>query len=480
MKMASRESTLTLKLIDDISKPARTVEQALKQAETQVKEIAAAMGDGVPASDRLIGSLNKLGASKSDIEAVARAWQDYTKVQGLAAESSSWTSEQATAVRNWESQTISSVRAVLRERQAETTAMRRQAEEQATILREQGRAQKEAATQRREMARGVATGVGGGIVGAIVGGEALAAIREAAGLGFTVDQRLSQLKSMGVTDDQIAASRAQFREFSKQHPGMLEQDWLKVRGEASTIAPGDESEMTRLGATYKLAARNSGLSTDENDFKNIMRTMDEMGLRTPEQREKFINDMLKVQQKFGGTVTTGAYLSSVQNLRSAKFALGDDFMTKFFPTLVQATGEQGGTEIMTAFSNYIGGHMQHSELKKLAASGFVDNKDLDFLKNGEIKGTKPGAKLFEEDIFEKNPFQWANDFHDTYMKRRGSTEESFDKLVASMPRNMGALTRSSRTTASGMSETPRTISKWAWVLPATTSWPKTLRRASML
>jgi hypothetical protein len=123
----------------------------------------------------------------------------------------------------------------------------------------------------------------------------------------------------------------------------------------------------------------------------------------------------------------------------AKFALGDDFLTKYWPTLLQATGEQGGTEVMTAFNNLIGGHMQHSELKKLAADGFVDSKDLDYTKTGEIKGTKPGAKMFEESLFEKNPFQWANDFHDTYMKRKGSTDESFDKLVMSMPRNMGAL-----------------------------------------
>ncbi len=52
---------------------------------------------------------------------------------------------------------------------------------------------------------------------------------------------------------------------------------------------------------------------------------------------------------------------------------------------------------------------------------------------------KPGAKLFEEEQFEKNPFKWSNDFHAEFMKRAGATEEEFEKLVMSMPRNMGAM-----------------------------------------
>jgi hypothetical protein len=317
-------------------------------------------------------------------------------------------------------------------------AMRKGAAEQATIQREAATRQKEAAAQRRELQSGIGAGVGG-IGGMIVGGATLEGIKEAAGLGATVDSRIAQLKSMGVSGAQIEASRAQFREFSKTHAGILEQDWLKARGEASTVAPGDEAEMTELAARYRTAARASGTPLGENDFLATMRAMDEMGIRTPEKREEFLNNMLKMQQKFQGTVTPETYLSAVQNLRSAKFSLDDDFIKNYFPTLIQATGEQGGTEVMTAFNNYIGGHMQHSELKKLAAAGFARNEDLDFLKNGEIKGLKPGAKLFEESTFEKNPFQWSNDFHAEFMKRQGATEEEFEKLVMSMPRNMGAM-----------------------------------------
>jgi hypothetical protein len=440
-----RRAQLTVSLIDDVSAGARSVEAALAQSEARIKELSAAMGEA-GGSDRLLQSLNKLGATKSDVESVARAFVDYTKSAGLAGDASQWTKEAAAGVRAWENQTISSVRAVIAERRAETTALRNAAAEQAQILqrqateqREQVRAQKEAATQRRELARGVAGGIGGGIVGAIVGGEALEAIKESLGLGMTLDQRVAQLRGMGLTPDQINASRAQFREYSKTHAGVSEAEWLKARGEASTIAPGDEAEMTELSATYRGAARNTGVSVGEGDFKSIMRTMDLMGVKTAEERRKFLDEMLKIQQKYQGTVTPETYLSAVQNLRSAKFALSPEFMTKYFPTLLAAAGEQGGTEVMTAFNNYIGGHMTHSELQKLAADGFVNDSDLVRTKTGAIVGTKPGSKMFEEGTFEKNPYQWSLDFHDAYMKRQGSTEESFDKLVMSMPRNMGAM-----------------------------------------
>jgi hypothetical protein len=222
--MANKVSSLTVQLIDDVSRPARSVEQAMSDAEKKVRAAAAAMGENSGATDRLVTSLAKLEGSKTDIEAVSRAWVDYTKVQGLAKDTTEWTKTQASDVRRWESQTVSALRAVMKERDAETAAMRRTVAEQKAIMKRQV---EEQATQRRELARGVAGvagGVGGGIAGAIVGGEVLEAIKKSAEAGITTDQRIAQLRAMGLTPDQINASRAEFREFSKQHSFRLNQE----------------------------------------------------------------------------------------------------------------------------------------------------------------------------------------------------------------------------------------------------------------
>lgn len=94
---------------------------------------------------------------------------------------------------------------------------------------------------------------------------------------------------------------------------------------------------------------------------------------------------------------------------------------------------------MTAFNNWVGGHMSHAELKAMAAAGFVDPKDLMYNKVGDVKGVKPGAHMYESDLFKSNIAEWSWDFHNTYMSRKGATESKFDDLVATMPRNMAAL-----------------------------------------
>jgi hypothetical protein len=63
--MASRESVLTVSLVDGVSARARSVERALADAEKQIKGVAEAMAD-TGASDRLVGQLARLGASAAD------------------------------------------------------------------------------------------------------------------------------------------------------------------------------------------------------------------------------------------------------------------------------------------------------------------------------------------------------------------------------------------------------------------------------
>jgi hypothetical protein len=104
-------STLSLKLFDDVSKPARSVSQALRDAERAVQDVAKGLAN-TGATDRFVSSLSKIKVGAKDINTVAQAWKDYSKSAGLAANSADWTKAQASSVRQWESQTISALRKV--------------------------------------------------------------------------------------------------------------------------------------------------------------------------------------------------------------------------------------------------------------------------------------------------------------------------------------------------------------------------------
>ena len=293
--------------------------------------------------------------------------------------------------------------------------------------------QKTAARRTRE--GGGIGGMAGGLlplIGAAAGVKAIEA-------GASPQNEIARLKAAGATDSQIAQAHSDFLDFSKTHSGVLEADYLAGFKDARVIAPGEQFEMARLGATYRAAARNSGLSTSDNDVGNVLRIMDELGLKSNPEREDFLNNFLKSQQAFGSQISTETALAAYRNAKQSIYDWSPEFRNKYFPTLLQSSGQQGGTEMMTALNNYVGQHMQQSELRALAAAGFVQNKDLIYNKVGDVKGLKPGAQLFEQDLFKKNIAQWAWDFHDTYMKRKGSTEDSFGNLIDRMPRNMAAL-----------------------------------------
>ena len=339
----NRTSSLTISVIDEATKTAREIGEALQQTEQKVKAIAAEMGEGSGASDRFVQSLSRLKLGADDIKIIANEWKNYTTAAGIAGtETSALTRDQVAGIRNWESATLGSIRAVIKERNAETAGLRRaaaeqteiltkQASEQATIQREAARAQKES----RHLAAGIAGGVGGGILGAVVGGETLQAIREAAGQGFTVDDRIAQLRNTGtVSDADIEKSRAQYREFSKTHAGVSEADWLAARKDAATTAPDDTDLLTELSARYRSALRNSHLPVGEHDITSANRIMDEMALKTPAQREHFMDQLVKMQQRFGDTVPIGTYLSAIQNSKSAKFGWSQEFTDKYLPTLI--------------------------------------------------------------------------------------------------------------------------------------------------
>lgn len=286
-------------------------------------------------------------------------------------------------------------------------------------------------------------GAGGGRFGAIgdtlpfAGPRILSETGKAAMAGATVQETIAALVAAGDTADDIAKARADFRDFSKTHAGVLESDYLTGYKDARVIAPGEKFDMAKLGATYRVALRNSGMSTSDSDVGNVMRIMDELGLKSMGEREGFLDNFTKVQQAFGSQISTETALSSYRNAKQSVYDWSPEFRDRLFPTLLQSAGQQGGTEMMTALNNYIGGHMQASELKALIGAGFANNKDLTWDHNHPV--LRPGAKLFEADLFKSNIAQWAWDFHSHFMGRKGATEGKFDDLIAKMPRNMAAL-----------------------------------------
>lgn len=186
--MANLTSALTVKLIDDVSKPARSVSQALEEAAKRAQAVAKGMA-GASATDKFVTSLSRLKLSAKDIEAVSKAWKEYSASAKLAANSAQWTKEQLAGVKRWESTTISALKTVQRE--------------QASFARASARAAKSAGgggAYGEMSGRQLAAAIAGGYIAhktAEFAKESLETYRE-----FDRERRYAQVV-MGLNDEQM-------------------------------------------------------------------------------------------------------------------------------------------------------------------------------------------------------------------------------------------------------------------------------------
>lgn len=229
--MGNLTSSLTVKLIDDVTGPAHKVANALKEAEARARAMGKALEKGV--SPQFAKGLEKAGLSAPKIEAAADAWRDYAKSIGLSGDRSKWRREDITKMRAWEQTHVDALRNVRREtealtaqrQRAETTALagaqsraariaqRSAAEEAPAIRRAPSSRERVSSRVRGALPTG---GLGGGVVGGLVGGytaidgykKAAAFDRRLTMIGQTADATRPQIDALGAALFDLARTTA--------------------------------------------------------------------------------------------------------------------------------------------------------------------------------------------------------------------------------------------------------------------------------
>ena len=313
-----------------------------------------------------------------------------------------------------------------RETSAATRAMSRQGDEAVASARK---------IKKERESKGGLVGMGGGLVGTLLGFEAAELGVKGIEAGATLDQALAKLRTTGVPAADIDQARAGYQDFAKTNVGMTEAEYLTKFGEARTMS-SDPLKTTREMAQLSLALR--GFDTTPDEVRSFVKSMDELNL-PPAEQEKLLDRFAKVKQLYGANITGETYLAAQRRSSMAAYGWDEKFRENYFPFMLQSLGVTSGNDMMTAYSNYVGGHMQHSELKNLVKYGFVNPKDLLYNKTGDIKGLRPGAHVWEEDVMKANPAQFAWDMHQKFMSHKGATEDQFSSFVATLPRAMGAM-----------------------------------------
>lgn len=448
--MANRESTLTVSLIDEISKPALRVEEALKAAEIQVKSIAAAMGES-GASDRLVGQLAKIGASAEDVRAVAAAFVDYSHAAGLAANSADWTVEQARAVRSWETSTIQSVRNVLKERTAESLAMRNLMrdqnaqletdiaaqvkivqegqEKQALAIREGVKAQELAQRRQGEGRRRFAEHIG--MAGIIAGPALMEGAKKSLEDGAEVLRAQVQMTKAGIPKTEIDAALAQAIDLAGKYPILKIADILENYKEVRSVLgkPGDTPGLMDTVA----ATRASLMGVDKtgglaSGIQFAAKGAEILGMtKDPEEFKKFMDSFVKAEQVMGSTITPEGIYEFAKYAKSAGATLSDRFkFTTGFSLAQELGGATTGTSIDQFVKQLVGGFQgsQHAAAKEFVHLGLANADDFEETSTGEIKGFKAGHHLATAKLAQTDPDKWVWDVLIPAMQKAGITDQS--------------------------------------------------------
>ncbi len=401
-----KNAALKISLIDDVSKPARTVAQALKDAEGRVRDIAKAMAN-TGASDRLQKSLSSLKLSAKDVEAVSAAWKDYSRSAALGTDSTKWTKEQVASVRSWETQTIRSLRDVKREQQA--------------FFKAQAVAEQQAAAARRarpglfsRTANNLTNGFLGSAAVMAAGGGAMHATRESIAAGAEVQAERVRMAAAGIGAPEIEAAQSQavalVAQYRNIHLAHAMETYKELRSvllnpkEAPEMLPAAVAAKSAMNAIDKTGEMASGLQF-------AVKGAEVMGLaQDPERFRKYLDAFIRAQQVMGKTITPEQQYDMAKYMRASGASLSDRFKTT---TAVSLGQELGGSSTGKAIDQFIkqmvGGFQgqQHAAAKEFVALGLASKDDFETTKNGEIKGMKHGHKVKGADLAATDPDKWV-------------------------------------------------------------------------
>jgi hypothetical protein len=408
--MASRVSTLTVRLIDDVTRPARSVAQALKDAERAAKDVAKGMA-GTGATPRLVSDLQKIKATRADIATVADAWNAYRKSAGLAGDATKWTRAQVADVRSWERQTVGELRAVKREQEAFNRGVARAAAN---------------APSTRPRLGPMLAGLGAGYQATRAGGAAWKQ-------GSEVGHERARMHASGMSPAEIEEAQTRAFELSKQVRLVnVGEAMHTIRNIRSVVGDMHEAlevagPIMKMRATVQATHPHAAVA---EDFDQLIKGMEIKGVTQDMGKfNHYIEGMTKALNVFGDTLKPFQYYEMFKYGRQATSRLSDDFMLSIAPTLAQELGGSSTGNALSGFnSTIVGGRMKNVAMQAFNELGLVDMSKVIKTKTDSIKGIKPGG-MKETGLAATNPYEWVQKVLRPAMEAKGMTPEQMNDML---------------------------------------------------
>ena len=432
--MANLTSSLTIKVLAD-TKQAKTAAQALRDVEKNARAAAKAM-EGSGATDRFTKSLAGLKLQARDIDTVRKAWGDYAKSAGLAADASKWTKAQAADVRAWERQTVAALKSVKREQMAFTKA-------QAAAV---------AKAEATAGATGVKGAVGAGLVAGRFGLGKVLALGAGAASGKTAVEaatarahEMARARASGMTPEEMAEASAAAGNLAKQFPAIKQTELLHMLRNARSIVGSYEEAAQIMEPLARLRAVAQGARPGQDvseDFDQLVKGLEIKGVtQNHKSFQEYMEGIAKGLNVFGDTLKPYQYYEMFKYGRQATPGLSSNFILGTAPTLAQELGGSSYGNAVSAFNRAIvGGKMDHAAFKTMLKLGLIDNDAIEYTKSThEAKGLKAGRGAKGWALAQSDPNEWVKQYLLPALAKNGySDPEKVQQLVGQLFSNRSA------------------------------------------
>jgi hypothetical protein len=432
--MSEMSVSMILKLVDQVSGPAKGVEselQKLKRATDVLNDIQ----KGPMKSSKWDEGLKVVQQRRQEIEALQKSEQRAATVaetaarETTAAKTSAAASATAAAgqivaanekIAASEQRTLSTVERSSKEQTAAVQSLERQrSAAHAKMLKEQH----EAAQARAEAGRALGNFALGAAATAVSIHSVVETGKRAIEAG--AERQHVEVKGLnaGISATDMGRINAASKDAKRGAPNMSVTEIEELAIEARSAIKHPEELFDILGPLAKAGSVLRGMGVDNSGLAMIVKAAESLGrMNTPEQFKTYLDGQVRAMQVFGKTITPEQIYEAAKYSKSAGATLSDQFINGTMPSLIQEMRGSSAGDALSMLSRTLRGGLEHrgTGTQLLEDVGITpDEGKIHRNKAGKVTGY--GGQVKGNDLLAADPARWVWEVWKPALEAHGKT-----------------------------------------------------------
>jgi hypothetical protein len=454
--MAAVDVKVILKLVDQLSGPAKKAAQSLQQIVNLTQQLRKSGPGGLNALPKQFAALN------TQLSNLAKVSNASTKAMSAGLTNAATASSKL--ARNVKGIAVAADAAAkgsksLASSMASLSSQGSWAKQQTSSLQGLIAAQKQIIANNKKIATSVPAaggiggigGHGGGLLGGYMGYRAAHEVGHGlketflAGADYQRETALAHIG--GRTTEELKEMQEKARELSRSVAMTSQAESLKQMNEA-VMAVGDVHHMLNFAEKFAqndaLVAAVTGERQEGQSF-HLMKSLEQVGATKAGQEER-ANSLIDMWGQSiaasRGRITAQAISQSTTYMKGSKYSAGDEFMGRVLPALIMQSQRPStvGQELMTLAGYVVGNRVPMDKVPDLIKAGLIDPSKVVRDEHSPNKMRLEQGAWYGSEDYLKNPFEWVVKHFGDMVKKEGLTtpEEISTRLNYLLPNRNAA------------------------------------------